>query len=292
MNKKFIVLLVAVLSIALFSGVALAVKGPQGVSATVHNLSTGTPNTSGGYDVADEDEVCIFCHTPHGGSLNGALWNRPFADAYTDLTAANSYTGAPNYFTHYNSATLSPYLQGLAQTRALGTESLLCMTCHDGTIATNRVINVGNATIPGPVDPDTLIDSNTGQNENWIIANSWAGKPGAMIGTSAALLAIDPALGGDLTDDHPVSFDYDLAQQSKGASNLVAIGTVRAKGIRFFPLTATGSRMECSSCHDPHVNYGQINGQTGYGDSAYTQYAPFLVTTNIASAMCLTCHVK
>jgi hypothetical protein len=49
-----------------------------GVANTPHNLgSSGTgPNTFGG-----TTEVCVFCHTPHGGDATATvpLWNRTLA---------------------------------------------------------------------------------------------------------------------------------------------------------------------------------------------------------------------
>ena len=52
----------------LVAGSAMA-KGPQGVAMGSHNLST-----SGGLNgSATEDEICVFCHTPHGGSTDGPL---------------------------------------------------------------------------------------------------------------------------------------------------------------------------------------------------------------------------
>jgi predicted CXXCH cytochrome family protein len=39
--------------------------------------------------------------------------------------------------------------------------------------------------------------------------------------------------------------------------------------------------MECSSCHDPHVDY-----------VADADYTPFLIRPNDRSKLCLTCHIK
>src|SRR5262245_33297365 len=89
------------------------------VSKTIHNLgSSNTQNAE--YRSGIEDEVCIFCHTPHGGTLDGPLWNR-------------ALTSDGNGFTHYASATLSPYFTTVAA-RPVKNESLLCLTCHDGSV--------------------------------------------------------------------------------------------------------------------------------------------------------------
>lgn len=240
-----------------------ATKGPQDVSNTTHNFSATAPNTLNSYRAATEAEVCIFCHTPHGGSLDGALWNKGTVGYNGDISGAA-------YFTHYNSASLSSGAKGGGLSRNLGPESLLCMSCHDGTIAINRVMNVSNSTTPDPDEPDALINSSFGEAY-------MQGDPGAWIGSY-------PGMGGDITgghlaDDHPVSFDYTASYAVKSAS-LHLIDDVKSKGVRFFPAGGAGTQLECSSCHDPHVDY-----------KTATQYTPFLITTNAASALCLTCHI-
>jgi hypothetical protein len=103
----------ALLMVTSCASQAKAVKGQANVTNTVHNLSvTAPPDPYFGISFyeTNEDEVCIFCHTPHGGTLDGPLWNR------SNPTSA---------WTHYNSATLSAPLQALSATRAVGSESLL-----------------------------------------------------------------------------------------------------------------------------------------------------------------------
>jgi hypothetical protein len=92
-------------------------KGPANVTNGLHNLSgTGvdpywlaTPGSS--LYVTDEDEVCVFCHTPHGGSLDGPLWNK---------------SNPSSAWNHYNSATMS-IDPGLSVSRAPNEESLIVM---------------------------------------------------------------------------------------------------------------------------------------------------------------------
>ena len=116
--------------------------------------------------------------------------------------------------------------------------SKLCLSCHDGTVALE---NFGGVT--------------TGTNTI---------SGGALIGT-------------DLSDDHPISFDYTTAlattdgglfDPSTASSGL---GGTIAADILF------GNSMECATCHDVHNAAGN----------------PSLLTiTNAASALCLTCHSK
>lgn len=255
----------SVLVVALFlAATNLWAAKTMDVSGTRHNLSSTSVNIPGGnyYAASNEDEVCIFCHTPHGGTMDGPLWNR----------AVPTSTG----FTHYASATLSPYMKGVAS-REVKPESLLCMGCHDGTISMNSIINNSNRTGAAP--------DNSGKMQTMFFG------VGSVIGD----IANDGGFGTlgeskNLTDDHPISFSYSSAfndTANTGKLQPIAGGSgARDKGIRFFgPDTGAGNFVECSSCHDPHVNYEVANG----GDAAYT---PFLVMSNAGSALCLACHIK
>ena len=245
-------------------------KGQAGVSNTIHNLST--TNLAGVY-ASNTDEVCVFCHTPHGGNLNGPLWNR-------NLPGAGS-------FTHYNSATLTlTSLAGMTASRTVNDESLLCMSCHDGSIALDHLLN----------DPNSLGGADIyfplfGANDMEIIDLN--PNPGPRIGGSPG----NSSGSGDLTDDHPISFSYQAVQSQAiyqgGARDgeLRDIGTTsdpttalgwKGEGVRFF---GSDYRVECSSCHDPHVDYVS-------GVNNPKNYKPFLIRPNSGSDLCLACHNK
>ncbi len=83
-----------------------------GVRDTKHNLSASGP---GSIKALNEEELCIFCHTPHQARRDiPYLWNR------TDSTA--------NYIP-YQSSTLA------ANVGQPTGASKLCLSCHDGTVA-------------------------------------------------------------------------------------------------------------------------------------------------------------
>lgn len=237
---------------------------PMDVSTGRHNMSTSA--TEAYYRSGNEDEICIFCHTPHGGSLNGPLWNR-------------AYTPAATGFTHYSSATLSGYMTGVA-IRDVNMESLLCMSCHDGSVTTGAINNIINSSNRTGALPSNLSDP---------MAPSWFG-PGAVIGDIGTGTGFG-TLGHtkNLSDDHPVSFSYYSAWNHADNSGKLNRGDntaedPRLKGIRFFGPDQMGEqRVECSSCHDPHVDFSAA------GDP---NLAPFLVMSNAGSALCLACHVK
>lgn len=236
----------------------------KNVSVTRHNLSsTSAALTPVNYYIStNEDEVCIFCHTPHGGTLNTPLWNRTVP------------TGIG--FTHYTSSTLAPTVQS-DSTRVVNAESLLCMSCHDGAIAMSTLSNVSNRTVGGTPMIDLIP---LGKMQTMFM-----GEVAAVIGDRQDPVEPWKTLGAtqDLSDDHPISFSYSAVRGDAGFDlKLKTLALAKGAGIRFFGVT---DRVECSSCHDPHANYEADYG----GDAALT---PFLVTSNNGSALCLGCHIK
>lgn len=267
-EKIFLILLTL-----LFSAGAAHAKGPQNVFNTPHNLSALPGGTGDGWIADNEQGVCLFCHTPHGGSPTGPLWNR------------SNPTGAA--FQHYNSATLSNTLRALSATRPVNDESLLCLSCHDGAMFVNQVINPSNAN-GGNQPKFGGIDMSMSDLILFGTFNE------SIIGDSKDAFGNSTGSSRDLRDDHPISFSYYLVQTEVGMdAKLEPVATAEGRGVRFFPIgkdadgTQSTKRLECSSCHDPHVDYDAY--QDGTGDAAFT---PFLVTSNGASRLCLACHIK
>jgi predicted CXXCH cytochrome family protein len=84
-----------------------------------HNLSASGP---GAIHAASEQEICIFCHTPHNSAPVQPLWNRNTpVSAYT-VYSSNSLKAKPGQPTG---------------------SSKLCLSCHDGTIALGSVLSRG-----------------------------------------------------------------------------------------------------------------------------------------------------
>ena len=251
MNSKSTILKWGLTLLLLLSATLAFAKGTANVSNTVHNLSATGPFFS--LYVTDEQEVCIFCHTPHGGSLTGPLWNK------ADPSPAGG-------FIFYDSATLSTTVKGVS---AVNPESLICLSCHDGSVSVNHLLNYGQ-TFP-------ITTSSNGQTNTEIV-----GTPGAnmRIGGSPT----NPGDEGQLGDDHPISFSYrDVFNEYQGASKPGLVdpdsAAFLASDVRLF---GGNERVECSSCHDPHVDY----------EVSSPDHAPFLLMSNTGSALCLVCHDK
>lgn len=204
----FTLLLVITLAVLLNSTVV-----SQTVVDTKHNLSVSGPGT---IKASSESEICIFCHTPHGSSARTPLWNKN--------------DPGMNY-TLYNSSTTDASIQ------LPGGSSLLCLSCHDGSIALGEVLS----------RPTDIL----------FVGGITTLPPGAS------------NLSKNLSDDHPVSFLYNSAlatQDGELADPFTLTG----------PVKLINENMECTSCHDPHIN----------------QYTDFLVATNEFSDLCLYCHQK
>jgi hypothetical protein len=228
------------LTLALLQGAFAARKAD--IFSTKHNLSSGSGNIvraltpgSGG-----TDEICVFCHTPHGANtaIDAPLWNR-------------GERGGTSY-EMYDSGSLDTTMP-----IGPGGASKLCLSCHDGTIAVGTVTN-----LPGPGGYDTDLDRADRIQMQGVEAD------GTIPGTTDNLdrTGYTRRLGTDLRNDHPISFTYDAALSSLDAelydpSTFVGatpqIG-VPSSGVKpQHPLYtddgSPGNKVQCTTCHDPHI---------------------------------------
>ena len=187
----------------------------------LHNLSVTEPDEEPDERVVkatEEDELCVFCHTPHGASKGvKPLWNR-------DLSGVTNY--AP-----YTSSSLDAI--GIGQP---GGTSKLCLSCHDGTIAIGSV-NVLN----GAAADITMAGTD---------------PHGTMPAGAGASPGFTRRLGTDLTNAPPISFTYDDALAVKDGELRLPSDTPeidnRVPGVRpEVPLI--DDQLQCTACHDPHI---------------------------------------
>jgi hypothetical protein len=189
---------------------------------TKHNLSVTGP---GEVRATTEDELCVYCHTPHGASKEPAtpLWNR-------DLSGAT--------YLPYQSSSLDAI--GIGQP---GGTSKLCLSCHDGTIAIGSVNVLNGASTDG--DPATADITMTGTGLGGVIPEGAGENTG-----------FTRRLGTDLTNDHPISFTYNdtLALQDGELRPPSATPEIdnRVPGVHpEVPLI--DDQLQCTACHDPHI---------------------------------------
>ena len=227
--KKLVATAATVVGVLALAGIAQAqqVQLPaEDVRNTKHNFLL---NTDVGYSQAtSSSEICVFCHTPHGGRTDvvggGApLWNRA-------LPATAGAGGAPTY-TMYTSPNFDA---GVAGNVPQGV-SLACLSCHDGTVGIDALINAPGSggflsdNAAGGAGPTSMGFNTTGGPVNGITVDSKmnpAQRPDCTPGTTCvqpftgsqldALVGNDaltatfgmspfPNLTQDLSDDHPIS---------------------------------------------------------------------------------------
>ncbi|ROR32923.1 cytochrome c3 family protein [Inmirania thermothiophila] len=264
--------------VAILAGAAaLAVAGGAfaGIAGSKHDFTASNGRSGTNAQFIPGGEICVFCHTPHGSDTGASapLWNRVLDHGQT--------------YTTYDSLGTST-LDG--QVLTVGSVSLACLSCHDGTQAMDAVIN----------KPGSGGYSASGDEISGTSITTMAGTPLPMLGT-------------DLTNDHPVGVAYagggcegktgtgtcTSADFNDKDFNTAQFNTVNGRTVFWVDTSSgtTGARektdmvlytrtftagdgpsVECASCHDPH-NDGSSPVQ-------------FLRINNTGSAVCLACHNK
>lgn len=205
--KRLIALLIIFTISGFASGQAFTGDGwKNNVVNSSHDLSTDFSTT----------QVCEFCHTPHKFTATAnppLLWNVTVATGPYTTYSSSSFNGAADI------------RDPAAGTGDASYMTLLCLSCHDGTVTEASFYELptgaGTATLNPP----------------------------------------DVGFGG-LANDHPVDFTYsvalataDGALQSPTEGATVAIPYVGVTND--LPLYKdlpgdTSGRMECATCHNPH----------------------------------------
>jgi len=117
---KCIVVVCVILGKLLLS--ACSASAQTSIVNSKHNLSVTGPGT---IKASTEQEICVFCHTPHTSQTTAPLWNRQSTTATYTLYSSDNLTSLS-----YPSPSQP------------NNRSKLCMSCHDGTIAIGAVYNV------------------------------------------------------------------------------------------------------------------------------------------------------
>ncbi len=220
------------------SSAALAYTGSYvpgaGINGTVHDLSV--PGANGmNYGPVPPDSlqrICIFCHAPHNTyrlASAAGTGAGPVADSAFDYLPLWNHTLQTNtVYQMYNNGPGAPQSgskasQAILTGMAIGSSSLLCLSCHDGSVAVNSYGNTSQL-------PESQSTGST------FIA------PAYQIGK-------DQYLG----NHHPIGFNYDAVQAGDTE--------IRAADVAFLTSTtsvrdhlsgAGNSLMECNTCHSVH----------------------------------------
>lgn len=287
------------------------------IANTRHNLTLSySSGFIGTMDQARNNygEICIYCHTPHGANkqIAAPLWNRTI--------------NAGNYTIYDKETTL-----GLAGRLGLpGPGSLTCLSCHDGTIAIDSILNMPGS---GGVGNDETGTANTTFLDTWnqpgLSVHARMGNAAGAGGSVETGTCSDPAchatkggaradfrvfvLGTDLRDDHVVGIQFPTAFGAGIDFNEPDV-TIPGKWaffdtngnnfadkneVRLYD-SGDGPEVECASCHDPHgipsngpgtrFNPSFLRINNGIGGASNAGTAG--ITSDGPSALCLTCHAK
>lgn len=179
------------------AGVTALDDADAGVRNSKHDFSmTGT---GGIWASSTEDEVCIFCHTPHNAQAGlEPLWNR---------------VDPGHVFTTYTSSSLN------ATVGQPSGSARLCLSCHDGSVAIDSYVQ-GSAGAPAMFAIGDIYYPGSPYGEGGAnIGGNYTGNAGV----------------NELKNDHPISFTYDTALAT-GDGHLVdpaggAIGLPLAGGV-------------------------------------------------------------
>lgn len=283
--------------------IAATQSANAGIANTKHNLGSGSlakGATTGTRDktslpglgdvfTTGTDEICVFCHTPHGegnADVPVPLWNKMTPPGtitgYTQLVLLNATAQAP--------------------TDLRGHMSLACLSCHDGTQAMDSMINgpgggtyllggAGTGYSQGYVwsKNNDASQAASGAGATSIIGDGTGGTVNGALALGANATNGSMGLGGpplgifyfgtDLSLNHPVGMAYggggctpDLGYTVSGACTGVTAGTVFASpstglngrfevgggapgsssNFRLYGAAVASATVECGSCHDPH----------------------------------------
>lgn len=296
-NRKLGSQLFRWLSLAAAASVLVATAQAAGITSTKHNLSSSGTGSNFASAGGATDQICVFCHTPHGSDTSAAvpLWNKKLP-----TTSYATYNSVP--------ASATSSING--QILTVGSVSLACLSCHDGTQAMDNMMNA-----PGAGGFNAA-----GASQAW----TWTG-------TKTLASGVVTNLSADLKNDHPIGIAYcgggltgsgaavsgicgdgdfiSATNSDTSDSRTAKVMTALVNGRQSFwiDLPAHGASgagdgkrgkqdislytrdftsalgtpsVECGSCHDPHV------------ESKDSDNIMFMRVTTAGSKICLSCHVK
>ncbi len=235
-----------VFALSLSGGTAMAnTTGGEGIVGSSHDLSAP------GYGDA-QSRICVFCHHPHNAHKTDTnltyspLWNHAVTTNAGNFTPYDNGNGPTSGRNALNATMGQP-----------GGVSLLCLSCHDGSVALNAYSNTQGFSTDQQGKADQFINSGTLH-------------PGDNIYTIGK--------GGDLSNHHPIGFNYYQAMDAD--MEIANVTKQMTSTTKIKDLLYGGTQFECVSCHDVH------NTQNAAGAER------FLWKSNDHSNFCLTCHEK
>lgn len=247
----------------------------EDVRNTKHNLNE---NTDIG-PITGTTEVCIFCHTPHGA--RGVIGAAPSGQAPLWNRAIKTVTGYQMYS--------SPNFDGTDVAGGPKGVSLACLSCHDGTISFDALINPpgSGGFIPGNLTDtsgtgtrvgmtfagagvDTIGSMKEGNRGQQLTGGFLGGKNDFVNITGTQGMEPYPNLTQDLRDDHPISMRMPSAdpQFTDALANSVIDGT-EGTGVKHVSRYVVASRVWSTDKRDRIRLYpSAISGNSDFVECA------------------------
>ncbi|MCF6169584.1 MAG: cytochrome c3 family protein [Bacteroidales bacterium] len=159
---------------------------------------------------------------------------------------------------------------------------IVCHTPHNAITGAEPLWNHELSTATYTVYSSSTMDATPGQpngnsklclscHDGTVAIDNFGGATGG-----SQFIGGNKNLGTDLSNDHPISFTYDAALAGTDGGLFDPTTTNSGLGGTITADMLFANEMQCASCHDVHDD---TNGD-------------FLVMSNAASALCLTCHNK
>ncbi len=235
-----------VVMVLAFASAAVTGEEPgSGIQNTCHDLRSEAVGTV--METADPRErICFYCHTPHS--------------AMTPGEAAPNYAHYPIWSHAASIASFQTYSSGTDTIGQPGRISRVCLSCHDGSVATS---------IYGYVSPVAIGTERRMRKSNGIFFKFNDGMNSGRYDNRSELIP----------HHHPIGFDYGEVV-SKDEEIKPAASSLRGSniyGMTIEDLLWSG-RLECSSCHDVHNTKNEGSRLTWVEDGL--------------SNLCFTCHNK
>ena len=125
--KSALPLIVLVCQLALVGIIAAQNPPPQRDRLGVHDLGADSSPVRG-----QNANACLYCHAPHNALSTTPLWNQTLSTAQSTL---------------HPSATENP-----GSAISVGPTSMLCLSCHDGTVAVGQTVSFGMLQMTGALN--------------------------------------------------------------------------------------------------------------------------------------------